>query len=88
MNVTVLNEKSPEIGEIIGIYDYNVLIFGVYLGYTSSEVDKLQKARIQTNVLYYDEQKMIDTLASGYRQAFYRLGTLEIDNKATQTPML
>lgn len=79
MNVTVLNEKSPEIGEIIGIYDYNVLIFGVYLGYTSSEVDKMQKARIQANVLYYDEQKMLDTLVSGYRHAFYRLGTLEID---------
>ena len=79
MNVTVLNEKSPEIGEIIGICDYNVLIFGVYLGYTNSEVDKMQKARIQANVLYYDEQKMIDTLVSGYRQAFYRLGTLEMD---------
>lgn len=79
MNVTVLKNKSPKIGEIVGVCSYNIIIFGVYLGYTNIEVDKMKRAKVSDNVLYLDEQKMVDTLVSGYRQAFYRLGTLEID---------
>ena len=62
MNVTVLNEKSPEIGEIIGIYDYNVLIFGVYLGYTkfySEEYIKINNIDISNLEYFYDSGYLI-----------------------------
>lgn len=77
MNVKILDVK-PQVGDIIGIKDYDELIFGIYLGYTQKEVEFVKGVNIKEEVLYKQDE-ILDRLYTNSQWTLYRLGTIELD---------